>query len=110
MAVLYISHMTVESDDLGRWVTTLTQEVQTSLSEYQAEAFLNSLILLDEQKGFINNDHCIEYHNDNYTILDVKGYAVEKAMDTVNGLSQRDFINFTTGVDKEAIYRVEIDY
>ena len=107
MTVLYISHMKVKQDELGRWVTTLTQEVMAKINPYAERTFINTLLQIDE------NEECIEFQREDYSELDVRGFAIQKAIDTVNGIGKLGEvapIKPITTIDKDAIYRVEIEY
>ena len=104
MTVLYISHMNLHTDELGRYVTTLTQEVMVKVNQAEETMFLDTLRLIDDTEG------CIEYNNDDWTEIDVSGYAVNKAIQCVNGLTGHTLIAPVTNISDNEIYRVEIEY
>lgn len=104
MTVLYISHMNVHTDDLGRYVTTLTQEVFVKVNQMEEDIFKNTLIEVDENEG------CIEYHNDYYSEIDVSGNGVNKAIETVNKVAGHTLIAPVTSISNNEIYRVEFEY
>ena len=101
MVATIISHMDVNTDSLGRFVTTLTQEIVTSINQHEEKVFIDVLLQVDEQTG------CIEYHNDDYSQIEVTGYGVEKAIETVNSIASYRVLNPTTSIDKEELYKVE---
>ena len=104
MTVLYISHMNVSQDDLGRYVTTLTQEVMVKINQTEEDIFLDVLRQVDEQEG------CIEYNNDLWEEIDCSGYGVNKAIETVNKLAGSNLINPVTSISNNELYRVEIEH
>ena len=107
MTVLYISHMKVEQDELGRWVTTLTQEIMCKINTYEERLFISTLAELDAEEG---NGEYIEYHREDYSELDVKGIAVKKAIDTINSVNRVIHLAPITEIHDNALYRVEIEY
>ena len=104
MTVLYISELKVHQDDLGRYVTTLTQEVFVKVNQVEEDLFKNTLIEVDENEG------CIEYHNDYYSEIDVSGFGVNKAIETVNNVAGHTLIVPVTSISNNEIYRVEFEY
>lgn len=104
MTVLYISHMNLHQDELGRYVTTLTQEVMVKVNQAEETMFLDTLRLVDDTEG------CIEYNNDDWTEIDVSGYAINKAIQCVNGLTGHTLIAPVTNISDNEIYRVEFEY
>ena len=106
MTTLYISHMKVHTDDLGRYVTTLTQEVMVKINQTEEDVFVDVLKQVDEQSGCED----ISYNNDNFTVIDVSGYAINKAIETVNNIAQHTLIAPVTEIKGKEMYRVEIEY
>lgn len=104
MTTLNISHMKVHTDDLGRYVTTLTQEVMVKINQTEEDLFISVLKEIDEQ------DNCIEYHNEDYSEIDVSGYGVNKAIETINSIAKHTFIAPVTEISNNEIYRVDIEY
>ena len=104
MTVLYISHMNVSTDDLGRYVTILTQEVVVKINQTEENIFLDVLRQVDEQEG------CIEYNNDLWEEIDCSGYGVNKAIETVNRLAGHTLIAPVTEISNNEIYRIEIEH
>ena len=104
MTVLYISEVTTDTDDLGRWVTTLTQEVMCKINNYEENIFLDTLRQLEE------TTECISYRNDNDTELEVWGNAVKKAMETVNSVAGHKLLAPVTEIYDGSLYRIEIEY
>lgn len=104
MTVLYISHMNVSTDDLGRYVTTLTQEVMVKINQTEENIFLDVLRQVDEQEG------CIEYNNDLWEEIDCSGYGVTKAIETVNRLAGHTLIAPVTEISNNELYRIEIEH
>ena len=104
MTVLYISEVTTDTDDLGRWVTTLTQEVMCKINNYEEKIFLDTLRQLDEGTG------CISYRNSDDTELEVWGNAVKKAISTVNSVANHEVLAPVTEIYDGSLYRIEIEY
>lgn len=104
MTVLYISHMNVSQDDLGRYVTTLTQEVMVKINQTEEDIFLDVLRQVDEQEG------CIEYNNDLWEEIDCSGYGVNKAIETVNNIAKHTLIAPVTEISNNEIYRIELEH
>lgn len=104
MTILTISHMDTHTDELSRVVTTLTQEVFVKVNQSEEDLFKSTLIEVDENEG------CIEYHNDGYSEIDVSGYGVSKAIDTVNSIANHTLIAPVTSISNNEIYRVEFEY
>ena len=107
MTTLYISHMDVSVDNLGRLVTTLAQEIISKINEHEERIFIDTLCELDGEEG---DGEFIQYHNDNYTELDVFGEAVNKAIDTVNSVAKHTLLAPVTEIKDDQLYRVEIEY
>lgn len=103
MTILYISELKVHQDDLGRYVTTLTQEVMVKVNQAEETMFLDTLKFMDE-----GNDY-IEY-NRNDEELDVLGVAVNKAIECVNGLTGHTLIAPITEIKNDQLYKVELEY
>lgn len=104
MTTLYISELKVNQDDLGRYVTTLTQEVFVKVNQAEEDLFVATLDEVDENEG------CIEYHNDYYSEIDVSGNGVNKAIETVNKVAGHTLIAPVTSISNNEIYRVEFEY
>ena len=104
MTVLYISHMNVSQDNLGRYVTTLTQEVMVKVNQAEETMFLDTLRLIDDTEG------CIEYNNEDWSELDVSGYGLNKAIECVNGLTGHTLISPVTYIENNELYRVELEH
>lgn len=104
MAVLHISQMNVSQDDLGRYVTTLTQEVIVRVNQTEEDIFLDVLRQVNEQGG------CIEYNNDLWEEIDCSGYGVNKAIETVNNVVEYALITPVTKISNNEIYRIEIEH
>ena len=104
MTTLEISHTKTSTDDLGRFVTTLTQEVFVKVNENEEDIIKKVLQQLDNSVG------CIEYRNEDYSVIEASGYGVNKAIETVNSISGVKYIVPVTSIDKNEIYRVEFIY
>ena len=104
MTILYISHIEVHTDNLGRYVTTLTQEVMSKINEHEEQIFLGIIKEIDEVEDVV------EYHNSDYTEFDVLGSAVNKAISTVNEIAGVTYIAPVTEINNGWLYRVEIEY
>ena len=107
MTTLYVSKMEVNTDELGRYITTLTQEIFSKINENEEKIFRNVLIEVDSNEG---NGEYIEYHNDDYTIIDVKGVAIQKAIYTINSINKVIALAPITEIEDDSTYRVEIEY
>ena len=103
MATLYVSHLAVSQDELGRYITTLTQEIVSKINSHEEQILIRTLLELDEQEG------CIEYHNNNYSELDVRGTAVQKAINVINKVAGQELLKPVTKIDSEALYRIEVE-
>ena len=104
MTILYISELKVHQDDLGRYVTTLTQEVMVKVNQAEETMFLDTLRLIDDTEG------CIEYNNEDWSELDVSGYGLNKAIECVNGLTGHTLISPVTSIENNELYRVELEH
>ena len=104
MTILYISDLKVHQDDLGRYVTTLTQEIMVKVNQAEEIMFLDTLKLMDDVEG------CIEYNNDDWTEMDVMGYAVNRAIEGVNGLTGHTLIAPVTKIEDTNLYRIEFEH
>lgn len=104
MTILYISELKVNQDDLGRYVTTLTQEVMVKVNQAEEDTFLDTLRLIDDTEG------CIEYNNEDWNELDVSGYGVNKAIECVNGLTGHTLISPVTSIENNELYRIEFEH
>lgn len=98
---IYIEHMNTHTDELGRFVTTLTQEICTNLNTYEEKIFKDTLCQIDEQVG------CIEYHDDNYSHIECSGYGVQKAIDTVNSVASYKILVPVTSIKENKTYKIE---
>lgn len=107
MTVLYISELKVHQDDLGRYVTTLTQEVMAKINANEERIFIDTLVELDSNEG---DGEYIQYHRDDYSELDVQGIAIKKAMDTINSINKVIHLAPITEIHDNDLYRVEIEY
>ena len=104
MTTLYVSHVNVEQDNLGRWVTTLTQEIMTKINEHEEQILIGTIKEINEQ------EEVVAYCNDDYTEFDVLGSAINKAIQTINSIAGVTFIAPVTKIDEEELYKVEIEY
>ena len=106
MTVLYISELKVHQDDLGRYVTTLTQEVMVKVTQAEEDIFVDVLKQLDEQED------CIEYTNEgeNCTEIEARGYAVNKAIEVVNNVAKHTLLAPITKIEDDNLYRIEFEH
>lgn len=106
MTTLYISELKVHQDDLGRYVTTLTQEVFVKVNQAEEDLFVATLDEVDEQEG------CIEYSNEgeNCTTIEASGYGVSKAIEVVNNVAKHTLIAPVTSISNNEIYRIEFEH
>ena len=106
MTILYISHMDIRTDDLNRFVTTLTQEVMVKINQAEEDLFVATLDEVDEQ------EECIEYtdEGENCTTIEAKGYAINKAIEVVNSVAKHTLIAPITKIEDNNLYRVEFEH
>ena len=104
MTVLCISKMETFTDDLGRYVTTLTQEIMSKINEHEEQILVGTVQELHKQDGVM------EYCNSNFTEFDVLGIAVNKAIENINNVAGVTYLAPTTEIKDDEIYRVEIEY
>ena len=106
MTVLYISQMNVSTDDLGRYVTTLTQEVMVKVNQAEEDLFVSTLDEVDEQED------CIEYSDEgeNCTTIEARGYAINKAIEVVNNVAKHALIAPITKIEDNNLYRIEFEH
>ena len=106
MTILYISELKVHQDDLGRYITTLTQEVMVKVTQAEEDLFVATLDELDEQED------CIEYSNEgeNCTEIEAKGYAISKAMEVVNNVAKHTLLAPITKIEDDNLYRIEFEH
>ena len=106
MTVLTISHMDVSHDELGRVVTTLTLEVMIKVNQTEEDTFKSVLRQVDEESGCED----ISYNNDDFSDIEVSGYAVNKAIETINSIAEHTLIAPVTEVKNEDMYEVRFIY
>lgn len=104
MTTLFVEHMQTHTDDLGRFITTLTQEITVSVNSYEEKIFVDTLMQVDEQEG------CIEYHNEDYSQLEVSGYGVNKAIKVINDIAGHTLLAPVTTIENNELYKVEFLY
>ena len=106
MTTLYISELKVHQDDLGRYITTLTQEVFIKINQAEEDLFVATLDEVDEQEG------CIEYSNEgeNCTTIEARGYAINKAIEVLNNVAKHTLIAPVTSISNNEIYRIEFEH
>ena len=106
MTVLYISDLKVHQDNLGRYVTTLTQEVMVKINQIEEDIFVSTLDEVDEQED------CIEYSDEgeNCTVIEAKGYAINKAIEVVNNVAKHTLIAPITKIENNNLYRIEFEH
>ena len=104
MTTLYISHIETHTDDLGRFVTTLTQEIMSKINEHEEQILLGVIKEMDEIEGVV------ECCNSDYTEFDVFGNAVKKAINTINAIAGVIYLAPITEINEGWLYRVEIEY
>ena len=102
MTTLYISHMAVNVDNLGRYVTTLTQEVMVKINQQEEDLFLSTIRAGD---GIIGD---VEY--DNNDTLDVSGSLVDVAIKSVNNTVKHTLIAPITEIKDDQLYRIEFEH
>ena len=107
MATLYISHMNVTTDHLNRFVTTLTQEILAKINEHEERIFIDTLCEIDRMD---DDGEIIQYHNEDYTEIDVFGDAVKKAIDTVNSVAKHTLLAPITEIHENELYRIEFEH
>jgi hypothetical protein len=103
MTILSISELKVHQDDLGRYVTTLTQEVFVKVNQAEEDLFVATL---DEQED------CIEYSDEgeNCTTIEARGYAINKAIEVVNNVAEHTLIAPITEIENDNLYRIEFEH
>lgn len=106
MTILTISHMDTHTDKLSRVVTTLTQEVFVKVNQSEEDTFKSILRQVDEESGCED----ISYNNDDWTDVEVSGYAVNKAIETVNSIANHTLIAPITEIDDKGLYEVRFIY
>ena len=106
MATLYISEVSTDTDDLGRWVTTLTQEVMVKVNQTEENLFVSTIRAIQEADEELTD--C--YFNEDLTELEANGCVIEKAVETVNEAVGHSLIAPITDFEPTSIYRVEIEY
>ena len=106
MTTLYISDLKVHQDDLGRYVTTLTQEVFVKINQAEEDLFVATLDEVDEQED------CIEYSDEgeNCTTIEASGYAINKAIEVVNNVAKHTLIAPITKIEDDNLYRIEFEH
>ena len=104
MTTLYISKMETFTDDLGRYVTTLTQEIMSKINEHEEQLLVGTIQELNERDGVM------EYCNSDFTEFDVLGVAVNKAINTINTIAGVTYLAPITEIKDDEMYRVEIEY
>ena len=104
MTTLYISKMETFTDDLGRYVTTLTQEIMSKINEHEEQLLVGTIQELNERDGVM------EYCNSGFTEFDVLGVAVNKAINTINTIAGVTYLAPITEIKDDEMYRVEIEY
>lgn len=106
MTILYISELKVHQDDLGRYVTTLTQEVFVKINQAEEDLFVAILDEVDEQED------CIEYSDEgeNCTTIEARGYAINKAIEVVNNVAKHTLIAPITKIEDNNLYRIEFEH
>lgn len=105
MTTLYISKIEVHQDELGRYVTTLTQEVMVKVNVNEEQTFRDTMHLMD--KG---DEDLIEYESGDNSEYDVYGKAVNKAIQVVNDTVQHKLIAPITTIEDDSLYRVEFEW
>ena len=106
MTVLYISKNEWHTDELGRFITVLTQEVHSKINMNEEDIFLGVLRELDDE----HDNEVIEYHDDSWENLDVHGWAVNKAIEAVNKVAKRTILAPVTKIHEAGTYRIEIEH
>lgn len=104
MTTLYISKMETFTDDLGRFVTILTQEIMSKINEHEEQILVEVIQELHKQDGVM------EYCNSNFTEFDVLGVAVNKAINIINTIAGVTYLAPITEIKDDEMYRVEIEY
>lgn len=104
MTTLYVSKIETHTDDLGRFVTTLTQEIMSKINEHEEQILVGVIQELHEQ------DEVMEYCNSDFTEFDVLGVAVNKAINTINTIAGVTYLAPITEIKDDEMYRVEIEY
>ena len=106
MTILVISHMDTHTDKLSRIVTTLTQEVFVKVNQAEEDIFVDVLKQVDEQSGCED----ISYNNYNWSDIEVSGYAVNKAIETINNIAGHTLIAPVTEINDKDMYEVRFIY
>ena len=104
MTTLYVSHIETSTDELGRFVTTLTQEIYVKVNELEEDIFKDVIKQVNEAEGII------DFNTSDYSVIEVQGYAVQKAIDTVNKVAEHVLIAPVTKIEEDELYKVEFDY
>jgi hypothetical protein len=102
MTTLFILQVTTGIDELGRYTTLLTQEVCTSITDFE-EDILKAII-----KRISKTKKGIQTIVKDFSISVIEGYDLVNIIDVANKISETPFITPVTAINEDNTYRVEI--
>ena len=102
MTTLFISQVTTGIDELGRYTTLLTQEVCTSITDFE-EDILKAII-----KRVNKTKKGIQAIVKDFSISIIEGYDLINIIDIANKISEIPFISPVTVIAEDSTYRIEI--